>query len=121
MGLQMLGDKELITQLMLNLFSNAYKYNFSGGQIIFDASCNPQQLTFTITNTTHLNTAGLDQRVFERFYRHLESNNLEINTQQGSGLGLSICQEIAKAHGGSLQLLPPVNQKVSFKKWQFKK
>lgn len=115
MGLQMLGDKELITQLMLNLFSNAYKYNFSGGQIIFDASCNPQQLTFTITNTTHLNTAGLDQRVFERFYRHLESNNLEINTQQGSGLGLSICQEIAKAHGGSLQLLPPINQKVSFK------
>jgi len=98
---------------MLNLFSNAFKYNFSGGKVIFDASCNATHLTFTITNTTHLSAEGLDERVFERFYRYLDSHN-DASPQQGSGLGLSLCREIAKAHGGNLEIGPVVNQTVTF-------
>jgi signal transduction histidine kinase len=53
-------------------------------------------------------------RVFERFYRHLGSSNDETNSQQGSGLGLSLCREIARAHGGDLEIGPVVNQTVTF-------
>lgn len=113
-NIELIGDKDLITQLMLNLFSNAFKYNFSGGKVIFDASCNATHLTFKITNTTHLSAEGLDERVFERFYRYLESHNDATNPQQGSGLGLSLCREIAKAHGGDLEIGPVVNQTVTF-------
>ena len=113
-NIELIADKDLITQLMLNLFSNAFKYNFSGGKVIFDASCNATHLTFTISNTTHLSAAGLDERVFERFYRYLESHNDANNPQQGSGLGLSLCSEIAKAHGGDLEIGPVVNQTVTF-------
>ena len=113
-NIELIADKDLITQLMLNLFSNAFKYNFSGGKVIFDASCNATHLTFTISNTTHLSAAGLDERVFERFYRYLESHNDANNRQQGSGLGLSLCREIAKAHGGDLEIGPVVNQTVTF-------
>jgi len=113
-NIELIADKDLITQLMLNLFSNAFKYNFSGGKVIFDASCNATHLTFTIANTTHLSAVGLDERVFERFYRHLESNNDASNPQQGSGLGLSLCREIAKAHGGDLEIGPVVYQTVTF-------
>ena len=113
-NIELIADKDLITQLMLNLFSNAFKYNFSGGKVIFDASCNATHLTFTISNTTHLSAAGLDERVFERFYRYLESHNDASNPQQGSGLGLSLCREIAKAHGGDLEIGPVVNQTVTF-------
>ena len=113
-NIELIADKDLITQLMLNLFSNAFKYNFSGGKVIFDASCNATHLTFTISNTTHLSAAGLDERVFERFYRYLESRNDANNPQQGSGLGLSLCREIAKAHGGDLEIGPVVNQTVTF-------
>jgi signal transduction histidine kinase len=52
--------------------------------------------------------------VFERFYRHLGSNTNETNTQQGSGLGLSLCREIAIAHGGELEIRPVVDQTVTF-------
>lgn len=114
-NIELVGDKDLITQLILNLFSNAFKYNFNGGKVMFNASCNAKQLTFTISNTTHLVVKGLDERVFERFYRHLDSNTQEINTQQGSGLGLSLCREIALAHGGDLEILPVVNQTVTFR------
>ena len=113
-NITLVADKDLINQLMLNLFSNAFKYNFSGGKVIFDASCNAKHLTFTISNTTHLSAAGLDERVFERFYRHLDSTDHEATAQQGSGLGLSLCREIALAHGGDLQIRPFANQTVTF-------
>jgi signal transduction histidine kinase len=113
-NMELVGDKDLITQLILNLFSNAFKYNFSGGKVLFNASCNSTHLTFNISNTTHLSAAGLDDRVFERFYRHLGSNHNQTNSQQGSGLGLSLCREIAIAHGGDLEIRRVVNQIVTF-------
>jgi signal transduction histidine kinase len=113
-NMELVGDKDLITQLILNLFSNAFKYNFSGGKVLFNASCNATYLSFNISNTTQLSASGLDDRVFERFYRHLASQNKEANTQQGSGLGLSLCREIAVAHGGDLEIRRVVNQTVTF-------
>ena len=113
-NMELVGDKDLITQLILNLFSNAFKYNFSGGKVLFNASCNATYLSFNISNTTQLSASGLDDRVFERFYRHLASQNKEANTQQGSGLGLSLCREIAIAHGGDLEIRRVVNQTVTF-------
>ena len=113
-NMELVGDKDLITQLILNLFSNAFKYNFSGGKVLFNASCNATHLNFNISNTTQLSASGLDDRVFERFYRHTGSQNKETNTQQGSGLGLSLCREIAIAHGGDLEIRRVVNQTVTF-------
>jgi len=113
-NMELVGDKDLITQLILNLFSNAFKYNFSGGKVLFNASSNATHITLNISNTTHLSAAGLDERVFERFYRHLGSNQNEPNLQQGSGLGLSLCREIAIAHGGDLEIRRVVNQIVTF-------
>ena len=113
-NMELVGDKDLINQLILNLFSNAFKYNFPGGKVLFNASCNATHLTFNISNTTQLTASGLDDRVFERFYRHLGSQNKEANTQQGSGLGLSLCREIAIAHGGDLEIRRVVNQIVTF-------
>jgi len=113
-NMELVADKDLITQLMLNLFSNAFKFNYSGGKVVFEANCNATHLTFTISNTTHLSGTGLDERVFERFYRHLDSTDPKATAQQGSGLGLSLCREIALAHGGDLQIRPFVNQTVTF-------
>lgn len=113
-NMALVADKDLITQLMLNLFSNAFKYNYSGGKVVFEATSNATHLTFTISNTTHLSATGLDERVFERFYRHLDSIDHEATAQQGSGLGLSLCREIALAHGGDLQIRPFVNQTATF-------
>jgi len=98
---------------MLNLFNNAFKYNFPGGQVNFSASSNTTYLSFTISNTTHLSVTGLDERVFERFYRHLETVNSDISAQKGSGLGLSLCREIARAHGGNLYISTGKNKLVS--------
>ena len=41
------------------------------------------------------------EKIFERFYRLDESRSRDI---EGTGLGLSLAREIARAHGGDLRL-----------------
>jgi len=113
-GISFAGDPELIQQLMSNLFGNAVKYNHPQGQVSFKAAKLPQMVVFSISNTTHLSQEGLDERVFERFYRHRVAENHEISRATGSGLGLSLCREIVTAHGGDIKLSVPAQGWVSF-------
>ena len=103
-GITFVADQELIWQLTSNLFGNAVKYNQPQGQVNFKARLSDKSLVFSLSNTTHLSTAGLDDRIFERFYRYRETNQQEFTQAAGSGLGLSLCREIVTAHGGTLRL-----------------
>lgn len=97
-------DHDLLQQLLSNLFSNAIKYNHAEGIVKFFAQVKEGQLYFTVSNTTHLSLEGLDDRVFERFYRYREGANQQVTDKSGSGLGLSLCREILRAHGGGIHL-----------------
>lgn len=107
--------RDLIFQLMTNLFNNAIKYNYNKGSIDFQAQVIRHRVHFSITNTTKLVSNGLDDRVFERFYRHLreKDDSYEEGPISGAGLGLSLCKEIAKVHGGDLRLKVTPDKKVS--------
>ena len=106
------ADRDLIFQLMNNLFGNAIKYNYKNGSIDFQARVMGQQVYFSICNTTNLTLDGLDDRVFERFYRHLQVQREDRGVIAGSGLGLSLCKEIVRAHGGDLHLQVTPDKKV---------
>ena len=103
-GVTFVADQELIWQITSNLFGNAVKYNRPQGQVKFKARLSDKSLVFSLSNTTHLSTAGLDDRIFERFYRYRETDKQEFSQVAGSGLGLSLCREIVTAHGGTLRL-----------------
>jgi signal transduction histidine kinase len=113
-NLRLQGDPDLLMQLMMNLFGNAIKYNDPAGQIEVKAYATADQLVFAISNTTHLVTSGLDDRVFERFYRHREARNQQVSHATGAGLGLSLCREIVAAHGGRIRLLTERAHWVTF-------
>jgi len=108
------ADPNLFQQFINNLVSNAVKYTPADGQIDIQAEVTQSELTLSVSNNTYLDVAQLDDRVFERFYRFIEAESAEKSVAKGDGLGLSLCKEIVKAHGGQLSLQTGPDQRVTF-------
>jgi signal transduction histidine kinase len=113
--IKILADPNLFQQLLNNLMSNAVKYTSPDGTIFFEAKVIDNMVEFSLANTTYLSLDGLDDRVFQRFYRHLDEVDSSRQLPRGDGLGLSLCQEIAKAHGSFLTLEKGPDNWVKFK------
>lgn len=92
-------DRRRLTQVMLNLLDNAIKYNVPSGQIEVRATAQGGWCEITVGNTSSARHEDHPERVFERFFRSEHSSEIP-----GTGLGLSLARELAKAHGGSLIL-----------------
>jgi signal transduction histidine kinase len=96
---QVAGDRMRLRQLLLILGDNAVKHNHKNGSISLALHQDEDQVSFRINNTGPALPLDLRPRVFERFLRGDASHS---NTVEGSGLGLSIADSIARSHRGSL-------------------
>lgn len=94
-SLTVLGDRDRLRQLLLNLVDNAAKFNVSGGSIRMTLRQVGKTSEFCITNTGTAIPAAALPRLFDRFYRGDNAKGIE-----GSGLGLSLVRWIAADHGG---------------------
>ena len=93
------GDRMRLRQLLLILGDNTVKHNHKNGSIVLGLYQDEKQILFRITNTGPVLPYELRSRVFERFLRGDASHGSAI---EGSGLGLSIAESIARSHHGSL-------------------
>ncbi|WP_395752269.1 sensor histidine kinase [Prosthecobacter sp.] len=96
---QVSGDRMRLRQLLLILGDNAVKHNHKNGSIAMAVRRDEDQAVFLITNTGPVLPPELRSRVFERFLRGDPSHS---STVEGSGLGLSIAESIARSHHGTL-------------------
>ncbi len=96
------GDADKIYQVVTNLLANARAHTPEGTKI--------HVATYSDDNGSYVTVAdngpGLSQedqeRIFERFYR--VDTSRQRNSREGSGLGLSIVDEVMKAHGGTVSV-----------------
>ena len=96
-----LGDRERLRQLLLNLVDNAIKYTPDGGVITLDLKHEKEWVVISVTDTgLGISPENLEQ-IFARFYRTDKARSRELG---GSGLGLSIVKWIAEAHGGTIDV-----------------
>ncbi len=95
------GDRHRLRQLLLNLTDNAIKYNQPNGRLEMSLTRHENHAELLLTNTGPGIAPDRLPRVFDRFYRGDESHNSDI---EGCGLGLSIAQWIAQAHGGEIHI-----------------
>ncbi|MBH8562143.1 HAMP domain-containing protein [Nostoc sp. CENA67] len=100
-GLRLMGDRDLLLQVLQNLFSNAIKYNIADGWIKIRAHQTQRTIHVTIANASKDIPQSDRDRIFDRFYRGDPAHTRKI---EGLGLGLSLAREIARAHGGNLIL-----------------
>ena len=94
-----LGDRNRLRQLLLNLSDNAIKYNQTGGRLTMALRRHGRSVECAITNTGPGLPPEFQGRVFDRFFRGDPSHNKEVD---GCGLGLSIARCIAQLHDGSI-------------------
>ncbi|GAB1235212.1 ATP-binding protein [Ferrigenium sp. UT5] len=92
------GDANSLLDLLNNLSDNAVRYTPAGGHITISVSLAHGKASLCVEDNGPGITPEHRERVFERFYRILG------NGESGSGLGLSIVDEITKRHGAKLEL-----------------
>jgi signal transduction histidine kinase len=101
------GDADLLRQLVMILLDNAVKYTQRGGVVRVGVRSTPALATLTVSDTGVGIGAEQLPHVFDRFYRGDVSRTRdarENGTSEGAGLGLSIAQWIAEEHGATIQL-----------------
>jgi two-component system, OmpR family, heavy metal sensor histidine kinase CusS len=113
-GLVTQGDALLLRQLFNNLVNNTVRYCRPGGAIEVRSRKLPGGVETTFTNETRLIAADERARFFERFFRGDPAHSRSV---EGSGLGLSLAREIARAHGGELTLEPGAFDVVRLRLW----
>ena len=95
------GDQSLLSQLFLNLISNASKYSGEGQAVEVDIEAQNGAVQIAIKDRG-VGISGAEQgKVFERFYRVEKDRSRETG---GVGLGLAICETIVKLHGGKISI-----------------
>ena len=96
------GDRDRVLQVMMNVVSNAIKYTPDGGQIAISAGRNPLRVWMEVGDNGIGIPASDRPRIFERFYRVDKARSRESG---GTGLGLSIAKEIVDRHEGIIFLV----------------
>jgi len=101
-GLRVLGHGNDLVRLLRNLLENAVRHSPEGGQVTVRCQDRGQVVEISVCDAGP-GLAEIDrERIFEAFYRGARER---ATNDGGTGLGLTIAQEIARAHGGELRLV----------------
>jgi heavy metal sensor kinase len=95
------GDQTRLTQLLVNLLENALEHTPPGGDVVVSACQQSRYAVLQVADTGSGIAAEHLPHVFERFYRAERDGR---RASSGAGLGLSLCQSIARAHGGDIRI-----------------
>ena len=104
-------DRQLFTQVFVNLIDNAIKYTPDGGAIRVSAEVAGDELIVRMADTGIGIPLESQSRVFERFYRVDKGRAREMG---GTGLGLAITKHIVLRHGGRIWLESTLGQGTVF-------
>jgi signal transduction histidine kinase len=93
------GDRECLTELVMNLCSNAVEYNRDGGHVMVEVWPDGADACMRVRDSG----VGISEddlpRIFERFFR---TDRTRDRRTGGAGLGLAIAKWIVDAHGGRI-------------------
>src|SRR5438552_3806467 len=96
------GDRDALAQIVVNLLSNVEKYSNDRKEVRVETRRQSQPLPHVEVRVLDRGFGvpqGCEEKIFEQFYRAHDSLSSGI---QGSGLGLTLARQIARAHGGDV-------------------
>ncbi len=90
------GDEDRLTQVVVNLVSNALKYTPENGRITLGVALEPGKIRVWVEDTGPGIPEAKRKKIFDKFER------IVLEKEAGTGLGLSIAQDIVRLHGGDI-------------------
>lgn len=97
--ISILANRELLSRMIINLISNAYRYGRENGFIKVTLTATTSDTILTVCdNGIGISPEHLD-KIFNRFYQVDASR-----TECGTGLGLAMVKEIVKLYGGEIRV-----------------
>ena len=116
-AIMILADSQRVTQVLLNLVSNAIKYNHPGGRVEVGVVCTPtagehrtRHVRLWVTDTG----PGLSREQIQRLFVPFDRLGLEHAGIEGTGVGLSLSRGLAERMGGSLGVRSRPNEGSTF-------
>jgi two-component system OmpR family sensor kinase len=94
------GSRPLLVEALLNLLDNAIRFAGAGGRVEVSLVPNGGNATVAVQDSGPGVPPGEHERIFRRFYRVAPARD-----DDGMGLGLSIVRAIARAHGGTIEVV----------------
>lgn len=104
------GDTKRIRQILLNLVSNAIKYNKSHGEVSVTLSIRTDACYISVKDTG----IGMSDEQIHRLFQPFERLGMESSTRQGTGIGLVICQKLAEAMQGRIEVTSVAGEGSTF-------
>ena len=99
---QVLADTAMIKQSIRIIVQNAARYSAAQTTISFNVSCDEDTVQVSVEDEGMGMSEAAAAHIFERFWR---ADNARIESNEGSGLGLSIAKWIVDNHDGSIEVL----------------
>ena len=109
--LEVLVDKEKFAQVIVNILSNAIKYNNGNSEIYVKTFMKDNNINISIKDSGIGIPESELKNIFERFYRVDKSRGAN---EKGMGVGLTISKSIVNAHGGEIKVFSEVNKGSEF-------
>jgi signal transduction histidine kinase len=110
--LQVQGDAGRLDQVLSNLVGNALRHTPRGGRVTLAAEAVDGAVQITVADTGEGIASADLPFIFDRFWR---GDRARTHTQgTGSGLGLSIANQLVKAHGGEIQVTSEPGRGTTF-------
>lgn len=97
-----LVDAVLIDQVLMNLLENVLRYTPSGSPVGVRILVREEEVALEVRDRGPGIAPDEREKVFERFFRGKQAKR----SDGGTGLGLTICRAVARAHGGRIALRP---------------
>ncbi len=95
-------DRGRIRQLMMNLLTNAIKFNKPGGRVSVDSKQENDQVVIRVSDTGVGMSGSELEHIFERFWR-ADPARSRTGPRSGAGLGMAISKWIVEVHGGTIE------------------
>ena len=93
-------DKEALTKILSNLFSNALKYARTYAYLYLSVDADRKDFSIIMSNDGKIIPLEMRDNIFRPFVRYQEENSVE----PGTGIGLALARSLAELHGGTLAM-----------------